>query len=68
MMTSVYILSSENVWVFPAFVLACEVGLSSRNVVSRTFPNLSHSMLTPMKCWRMCDLYLDKGVEQHVDN
>ena len=31
-----------------AFVCTREVGVSSRNVVSRTFPHFSQSMLTPM--------------------
>ena len=31
-----------------AFVRTREVGVSSRNVVSRTFPHFSQSMLTPM--------------------
>ena len=31
-----------------AFVHAREVGMSSRNLVSRTFPQFSQSMLTPM--------------------
>ena len=31
-----------------AFVRAREVGLSSRNLVSRTFPHFFHSMLTAM--------------------
>ena len=37
-----------------ALVRACrEVGVSSRNVVSRTFPQFFHSRLTPMvvSCW-----------------
>ena len=32
-----------------AFVHAREVGVSSRNLVSRTFPQFSQSMLTPMR-------------------
>ena len=32
-----------------AFVRTREVGVSSRNVVSRTFPHFSQSMLTPMR-------------------
>ena len=32
-----------------AFVSTREVGVSSRNVVSRTFPHFSQSMLTPME-------------------
>ena len=31
-----------------AFVRTRDVGVSSRNVVSRTFPHFSQSMLTPM--------------------
>ena len=31
------------------FVCTREVGVSSRNVVSRTFPHFSQSLLTPMK-------------------
>ena len=34
--------------IFLAFVPAREVGVSSRNVVSRTFPHFPDSMLTPM--------------------
>ena len=33
-----------------AFVRTRENGVSSRNVVSRTIPHFSQSMLTPMKC------------------
>ena len=32
-----------------AFVHTREVGVSSRNVISHTFPNFSQSMLTPMR-------------------
>ena len=34
------------------FARACNVGANSLNVVSRTFPHFSHSMLTPM--WMLC--------------
>ena len=39
-----------------AFVRTREVGVSSRNVVLRTFPIFSQSMLTPMlcRCFRSC--------------
>ena len=33
-----------------AFVHAREVGVSSQNLVSHTFPEFSQSMLTPMLC------------------
>ena len=34
-----------------AFVHAREVGVSSRNLVSRTFPQFYQSMLTPMQMY-----------------
>ena len=54
--TNVYILQSVIACVdiicgiLLAFVRTREVGVGSRNVVSRTFPHLSQSMLTPMGC------------------
>ena len=37
-----------------AFVHAHDVGMSSRNLVSRTFPQFSQSMLTPMTSPEKC--------------
>ena len=38
------------------FVCTRKVGVSSRNVVSRTFPHLSQSMLTPMRMTRFVNM------------
>ena len=46
-----------------AFVRTREVGVSSRNVVSRTFPHFSQSMLTPME---LPDLGMD--IFDHSEN
>ena len=37
-----------DMWYFARICAQGEVGVSSRNVVSRTFPQFSQSMLTPM--------------------
>ena len=45
--------SDKRVWICGilfTFVRKREVGVSSRNIVSRTFPHFSQSMLTPMLC------------------
>ena len=39
-----------------------EVGMSSRNVVSRTFPQFFNSRLTPVQCQRR--MMLIKGIEK----
>ena len=50
-----------------AFVRTCEVGVSSRNVVSRTFPHFSQSMLTPMVInFIYCSINVEKKVLKHV--
>ena len=45
--------SDKRVWICGilfTFVRTREVGVSSRNIVSLTFPHFSQSMLTPMLC------------------
>ena len=42
------------------FERACNVGVNSLNVVSRTFPHFSQSMLTPMQSSRLADWSLAK--------
>ena len=45
------------------FVNAREVGVSSRNLVSRTFPQIFKSMLTPMKECRLRGLKMKLKVK-----
>ena len=46
-----------DMWYLVAFVRTREVGVSSRNVVSRTFPNCSQSMLTPMHTMKIDNVF-----------
>ena len=48
------------------FARACNVGANSLNVVSRTFPHFSQSMLTPMRAGNMIEY--DSNIDEIVND